>query len=254
MKEGDNRLITPITIEEITRELHKAFLIFNDYYFQGELPPTAITIQSSSHKRNAMGWCTTRPVWGDRKGKIQMYEINISAEYIDLDFFETMDTLLHEMIHLYHKVKNIQDTSRNNTYHNKNFKNKAIELGFEYASNKPDPRHGWTYARLGKKAIEQIAKFEIDRSKFIIARKGSVYFKQIQELAQQQADLAEELATEINYDEVEVVAGRETTDILERKPSSYKWQCPSCNVSVRSTKKEVNIICGECEEDFQKIR
>lgn len=246
-------MITPITIEEITRELHKAFIIFNDFYFNNELPLTAITVQSSSHQRNAMGWCTTRPVWGDREGKIQMYEINISAEYIDLDFFETMDTLLHEMIHLYHKVKNIQDTSRNNTYHNKNFRNKALELGFEYADSKPDSRYGWTYARLGKKAIEQIAKFDIDRSKFIIARKGSLYFKQVHELAQQQLALAAELEDGINYDGIEVIAGRETTDILERKPSSYKWQCPSCNVSVRSTKKEVHIICGDCDKKFLKI-
>lgn len=251
--------ITPITIEEITRELHKAFQIFNDFYFNGSLPLTAITIQSSSHQRLAMGWCTTRPVWGDRNGKIQMYEINISAEYIDMDFFETMDTLLHEMIHLYHKVHNIQDTSRNNTYHNKHFRDQALALGFEYAEMKPDPKHGWTYGRLGKTAIEQIAKFDIDQSKFVIARKGSVYFQQVTQLQQQAAiahpednnDASEN--GEIDYEEIEVTPGREVTnDIMERKPSSYKWLCPSCKISVRSTRKEVNIICGDCKETMQK--
>lgn len=250
--------ITPITIEEITRELHKAFQIFNEQYFKGELPLTAITIQSSSHQRSAMGWCTTRPVWGDRKGKIQMYEINISAEYIDMDFFETMDTLLHEMIHLFHKVNNIQDTSRNNTYHNSKFRNKAIELGFEYASNKPDSRYGWTFARLGQEAIQEISTFDIDKSKFVIARKGSQYFTQVEQL--QQLEVSNETSTdsdteerEIDYESIEQTpTGRETTDIVERRPSSYKWSCPNCKVSVRSTRKEVNIVCGNCKKTMQK--
>jgi len=241
--------ISPITIEGITRELHKAFEIFNKHYFGNTLPMTAITIQSSSHLRHAMGWCTTKPVWGDRKGKVQMYEINISAEYLDLDFFETMDTLLHEMIHLFHKVHGIKDTSRNNTYHNKHFKNKALELGFEYESNKPDPQHGWTYARLGQKAIERIAKFDIDRSKFVIARKGSAYFSQVQQLLEEQGgEIGEEM-----LDEVDVMPARETVAVMERRPSSYKWKCPTCEQSIRSTRMKVNILCGDCMETLERV-
>lgn len=243
--------MSQITIEAITHELHKAFNIFNEKYFNKELPETAITIQSSSHQRQAMGWCTTSKVWGDRAGKIQMYEINISAEYLDLDFFETMDTLLHEMIHLFHKVKGVKDTSRNNTYHNKHFRDKALELGFEYAVNKPDSQHGWTYARLGQAAIETIGKLEIDKSKFIISRRGSAYFQQVQQLQAGQDSEEETLAQvkEIDY----VPGGRETVDIMERKPSSFKWVCSSCKVSIRSTRQVVHIICGECNIQLERV-
>ena len=185
-----------------------------------------------------------------------MYEINISAEYIDMDFFETMDTLLHEMIHLYHKVNNIQDTSRNNTYHNSKFRDKALTLGFEYASDKPNPKHGWTYARLGQKAIEEIAKFDIDQSKFVIARKGSQYFKQVVQLLQQEVtgESTSDESPPLDFDNLEATpTGRETIDIMERKPSSYKWSCPNCKVSVRSTRKQVHIICGDCNNTLEKL-
>lgn len=246
--------MSQINIEAITHELHTAFNIFNEKYFNGEIPETAITIQSSSHQRSAMGWCTTKPVWGDRTGKIQMYEINISAEYLDLDFFETMDTLLHEMIHLFHRVNGIKDTSRNNTYHNKHFRDKALELGFEYASNKPDSMHGWTYARLGQAAIEEIGKLDIDKSIFIISRRGSAYFQQVQQLQLENTDGEKE---ELSAEEIESIEytplGRETVDIMERKPSSFKWVCSSCKISVRSTRQVVNIVCGDCNEPFKRV-
>lgn len=56
--------------------------------FENKLPTAAITIQSSSHHKLAMGWCTTKEVWSDKEGKIKLYEINISAEYLDYEFLK----------------------------------------------------------------------------------------------------------------------------------------------------------------------
>lgn len=40
-----------------------------------------------------MGWCTTNEVWHDKEGTIKMYEINLSAEYINISFIETIQTI-----------------------------------------------------------------------------------------------------------------------------------------------------------------
>lgn len=226
------RSVANVNIEVITQELHKAFSLFNKRYFDNKLPTTAITIQSSGHKRNTMGWCTVKPVWGDKEGRLKMYEINLSAEFLDLDFHETMDTLLHEMIHLFHKVNNIQDCSRKGTYHNKHFKNKALEIGFEYKENKPDTKHGWTYARLGQKAKNEIDKMGIDSSVFSISRRGSYYFK-----ALENGSKPEDL-------EVTSSTGREVNPV--KTQSSYKWVCDGCDLIVRTARKEANVVCGDC--------
>lgn len=228
--------IKNVYIDQITQELHKAFHLFNKHYFNNVLPTPAITIQSSGHKRNSMGWCTVVPVWGDKSGKIKMYEINLSAEFLDLDFFETMDTLLHEMVHLYHKVNGIQDCSRKGTYHNKHFKKKVLEIGFEYTNDKPDPKHGWTYARLGQKAKDEISSMGINADLFTISRRGSSYFTAIENGE--------------SPEEVQIQSARETAS--SGKPSSYKWVCPNCGLIMRSTKQEVHVICGECNQKLEK--
>ena len=89
-----------VTISQITDELHKAFHLFNAKWFDDSLPTPAITIQSNARRKQSMGWCSVKPVWGDKSGAYRLYEINLSAEFLDLDFHETMDTLLHEMVHL----------------------------------------------------------------------------------------------------------------------------------------------------------
>ena len=225
----------PITIDKVTSELYKAFDLFNQKYFGNELPITAITIQSSGHKRNSMGWCTTSEVWGDKEGKIKMYEINLTAEFLDLDFHETMDTLLHEMVHLFHMVKGIKDTSRKGTYHNKNFKNKVLEIGFEYKEDKPDSLHGWSFARIGEKVKREIDAMNINKEVFSISRKGFYYYQQIDNGS--------------SPEEIDIQSGRGTGG---SNPSTFKWVCEDCGLIMRSSKKDVNVICGDCNKTLTK--
>src|SRR5690554_5393873 len=138
-------MMQKITIEEITKELHKAYDLINKRFFNNELPVVAITIQSSGTRKLSMGWCTTKEIWGDKEGKYKMYEINLTPEFLDLNFHETMDTLMHEMVHLYNIINNVQDVSRGGTYHNKKFKEESEKRGFYYESNEPDKKYGWTY-------------------------------------------------------------------------------------------------------------
>ncbi|MGG4106727.1 SprT-like domain-containing protein [Paenibacillus lautus] len=231
-----------ITISDIVEELHKVFDLFNKAYFNEMLPPTAITIQSNGNRKLSMGWCTTKPVWGNEDGSIQMYEINLSAEFMNQDFFETMDTMLHEMVHLFHMVTGVQDTSREGIYHNKRFRDKVLELGFEYNESKPHPQYGWTFARLGAKAKEKIGGMPINREVFVLARYGYAYFKAITEGRKPQSIKgSSEASSDQNGGSIE-----------GSKPSAQKWVCPNCNVIVRSHKKELNIICGDCNQQYVK--
>jgi hypothetical protein len=213
------------SIEAMTSELHKAFALLNNRFFENQIPAPAITIQTSGHKKLSMGWCTTKEVWGDKDGKIKLYEINISAEYVDLNFVETMDTLMHEMVHLYNIVHKVQDCSRNNTYHNKNFKARAIQSGFYFPDKKPNKKYGWAFPKLTKETIEEIQKMDIDQAVFTISRRGSRYFDSLEEM--------EEATSEESGE--------------EKKKKSFKWVCPGCALIVRSTKRDIHLKCGECD-------
>ncbi|MBC1890046.1 SprT family zinc-dependent metalloprotease [Listeria booriae] len=228
--------LTPVTIESVTQELHKAFQLFNNTWFDGKLPVPAITIQSNGHKRLSMGWCSVNPVWGTKDGSQQMYEINLSAEFLADDFFEVMDTLLHEMVHLYHLVNNIQDTSRKGTYHNKKFRDKCLDIGFEYADPKPDKKHGYSFARIGQPLKDKIVAMDINAETFVIARRGFRYLRAVEDGATPE----------------EASAAGNAYGPSETTSNSIKWVCPTCNMAVRSYKKEVHILCGDCNEKFVK--
>lgn len=215
------------SIKVATDELHNAFELLNITFFNAELPNLAITIQTSG-KRKSMGWCTTKEVWGDRDGKIKLYEINIAAEFLDLDFFETMDTLLHEMVHLYNITHDIQDCSRGGNYHNKKFKAEAEKRGFYFEKDKPDKKYGWYNPKLTEETKQKISSLDIDKSAFSIARRGM------------QLHLS-------NDDTNQEEDGQEK----ERK-KSYKWVCPGCDLIVRSTKPDVSLKCMECNEELEE--
>lgn len=207
-----------MNIRAATDELHKAFSLLNKRFFNGELPEPAITIQTSG-KRLSMGWCSVNETWFDQEGKIKKYELNISAEYLNIEFLETMDTMLHEMVHLYCAINGIKDTSRNNTYHNKKFKEECLKRGFYFPDEKPDKKYGWAFPKITEETRKICEAMNIDSTAFVIARKRP------------------QLAVE---DEKE---GGE--DEKERK-KSFKWVCPGCAIIVRSTKKEIRIACADC--------
>lgn len=216
-----------ITIEKITAELHNAYNLINTEFFSGKLPIVAITIQSESRRKLTMGWCTTKEIWGDKEGKSKMYEINLTPEFLDLDFYETMDTLMHEMVHLYNIINNIQDVSRNGTYHNIKFRDKSINVGFEYKEDKPDKKYGWSFSRLSQKTKNKLDRMDIDQSVFSIARRSPGYFQQIRNGQSSEAEEA------------------------RAKQTTYKWVCPSCEGILRTTKLKMNIICGDCNCNYQ---
>lgn len=200
-------------IQTSINELHRSFTLLNDNFYDGQLEEPAILIMAKG-KRSAYGWCTTKEVWGDKAGKIKKYEIVITAEHLDRDYIEILRTLHHEMIHLYNATNGIQDCSRGGTYHNTKFKEESERRGFFYDAP-VDKKYGWTFSKLTDETIDIIRGWGIDSTAFQIAR----------------MDLTEDGSS-------------------KKKTNSYKWICPCCELTVRSTKPEINIKCGDCEEQL----
>jgi len=215
-------------IEIMTGELHKAFKIINKKFFENAIPLPAITIQSSGNRKLAMGWCTTKEIWHDKDGKTKLYEINLSAEFINISFMETMDTLMHEMVHLYNITHNIKDVSRGGTYHNKRFLERALKSGFVYEEDKPDATYGYSFVKLSERTKVLLKELDIKQEVFSLGRKT-------------QSELHD--LSEIKNDEENTKKERKT----------HRWICPSCDMILRSTKPDLNIICGNCQQQLLNV-
>ncbi|MCM1191055.1 MAG: SprT-like domain-containing protein [Lachnospiraceae bacterium] len=200
--------------------LEKIFRQLNEDKFSGELETPIITIQSTPR---AYGHITVGKVWGNAHGGMQ-YELNIGAGTLNRPIENVVSTMLHEMVHLYNLMHDIQDTSRGGTYHNKKFKDKAESVGLiiEY-----DSHIGWSVTSPSESLIDYV--LEKDWTDVLINRNESCRIS---------------------------IGGNSGSlngadDDTGRKPSSTrKYQCPRCGMSVRATK-VVRIMCVDCMELMQ---
>lgn len=193
-------------ISEATAFLENAYIVLNNQYFGGQLPPVVITVQSS---KNAYGWYTTKEIWFDDVNK-GFKEINLGAETLDRPVEFTVSTLLHEMVHHYCAVNGIKDTSRGGTYHNKRFKTECEkrDLIIDY-----DPRIGFSPTTPSKALMDFI--------------EGQGW---------QGVNLARQGVLGLSGGKG---GGR------DRSNGVRKYVCPECGISVRATK-AVNIGCLDC--------
>lgn len=140
-----------INNSSVSDYLEKMFRQLNKDKFGGELETPIITIQSTP---KAYGHITCSKIWKSVKG-VSQYELNIAAEALNRPIANVVSTLLHEMVHLYNLMYDIQDCSRGQTYHNKKFKTKAEEVGLIISF---DPRIGWSITAPGEELIQYIEK------------------------------------------------------------------------------------------------
>jgi hypothetical protein len=206
------KTIEATNVEKMTIELHKLFNHLNDTLFEGKLPVPAITIESKGNKK-AYGWCSVEAIW---KGEdVAFHEIGMASEHINRPFMETATTFLHEIVHLHNGLNGIKDTSRNYTYHNKNFKKQCEAHGMEYTvMTEPCKKNGWNKPNLTDATYSMIKSFGIDESAFKLGR--------------------------IDF----------TALPKAKKKTSWKWVCP-CGTTVRSSKPEINIACLDCGGQFE---
>ena len=197
-------------------QLEHIYNVLNVDFFESALPTPIITVQS---KPGTYGHCTTTKVW--QRKESGAYELNIAAEVLNFPIEETLDTMLHEMCHLYCRENGIKEVSRGGKYHNKKFKEIAEAHGLTCV---PCGQYGWNTTP-GDNLVEYALKkdwneIKLGRNNLPPAmRTGSTG------TAQPGADSSQ--------------------DGGKRPSSTRKYVCPCCGQSVRATKK-VNIICGDC--------
>lgn len=198
--------------------LEKIFRLLNEQYFENTLSIPVITIQSTP---NAYGHVSLTEKWevnGERKK-----ELNIGAGTLERHIENIVATMIHEMVHLYCADKNIKDTSRNYTYHNKNFKEEAEKRGLIIEHNKT---YGWTITSPSDEIIEFCIKNELEDIKLN--------------------------RMEFYIPPMTGTGTGTTTGKTKAKSSTRKYKCPCCGQSIRATK-EVNIVCGDCMENMKLV-
>lgn len=195
-------------------QLEHIYNALNTDFFDGTLPLPIITVQS---KPGTYGHCSVAKVWQRPDGST--YELNIAAEVLNYAIEETLDTMLHEMVHLYCRENGIKDVSRGGKYHNGRFKAEAERRGLTcYQAG----QYGWN-TKPGDNLIEYA--LSKDWTEIRIGRNTAQPFIRTGANGTMQPGPP-------------VSGGK-------RPSSTRKLVCPICKHSVRATKK-VNILCGDC--------
>lgn len=216
MMEGENMKQTT----KMSRAVSMIEGIYNSTnadFWGGQLPTVIITVQSSP---GSFGHSTVSRVW--RRKEDDLFELNIAAEVLDYPIEELLDTVIHEQVHIYCRVNQISECSRNGTYHNKKFKELAESHGLKCVYT--GGAYGWNTTAAENDMLLEYA-LEKGYSEMAIARKSSRPVR-IGGTAQQ---------------------GGGRLPAGEKRPSSTrKLICSGgCGQTVRATK-AVNIICGNC--------
>ena len=195
-------------------QLEHIYNSLNADFFAGELPTPIITVQS---KPGTMGHCSVSKIWQRKDDKT--YELNIAAEVLNYPIEETLDTMLHEMVHLYCRQHDIKEVSRGGKYHNKRFKAIAEEHGLTCV---PCGQYGWNTT-----PGDNLVEYALNKgwNEILLGRNT----------------LPPAMRTGATG-----TAQPGTAPGGGKRPSSTrKLICPKCSQSVRATRK-VNILCGDC--------
>lgn len=205
------------------KELQRIFKFFNDRLFDGTLQQPVILVQTNGKHKHALGWCTTKKVWSDRKNENSFYEITMCAEYLNRSIEQLVATLIHEMVHLYNLQNEIKDVSRGGTYHNKKFKEIAESKGLIISYDK---RIGWSLTQLQDSTKAMIQELKPAKDLFNLARTSPF------------------VRTDNDGED-------EDGEVTEKPKSSMrKYVCPDCGTIIRATK-DVNVLCGDCKIPFE---
>ena len=228
-----NPQVKKCNVSRLTELTEKAFDHFNVELFSNKLRRPAITIQAD-HK--TYGWVSILPVWVNGERQNAKRELNLTANYLKRGRFERWETLLHEMVHLYHmEVKGILDVTPSNGYHQKiTFAKKCEEIGMSVHERK-DGWSGTTIAPLTKAhfAVQSLSE-KINESEFEFQR-GS-YIPNESEIPK-------------------TPTGKTAPNVGKKGRGSgngsklKNWSCGCQNVSVAIA--DFSATCNKCNNEFK---
>jgi hypothetical protein len=95
-------------------------------------------------------------------GRFRLHEIVLTPIAVSAGLVKAAGVLAHELVHLVNAVADVKDTSRQNRYHNRQFRDTAVAVGL-LVPNSPDPTFGWSETTLGpelKAFVRETAKAE----------------------------------------------------------------------------------------------
>ena len=209
-------------MSRLVNQLEKMFRTLNTDLFNNTLDMPIITVTPSNR---SYAHYTPWNAWN--VGEKQRREINIASGTLNRSLEAITASLLHEMIHMYNDtVLNIQDTSRNGTYHNKEFKKACNKFGLICTKTE---KYGWSHTEADDSLIEwllnhdELRDIEICRKDFGIVTVG---------IGVHSSDGSIKITT-------------------TNKGNSIRYICPCCHTIVRATK-NVNIVCGDCLQTMIK--
>lgn len=242
-----NKPLTPTT--ESYAELQKAYSHFNSSLFNDELPECLLTLQ---RQKNVYGYFSKQRFFNDEGRYVDEIAMNPSF-FLICPFTEIMQTLVHEMCHLwqFHFGK----PGRGN-YHNKEWANKMESLGLmpsstgQYGGKKTGDRMN-DYPIVDGLFLSEVEK--LASNDFLISWKDrypdktmiikTMGLKPNQPLTEKEAKTLEAYGVSS--------LGTLFFD-TSNNSNRIKFNCPSCNSNAWG-KPSLNLICGDCSCSFVAI-
>lgn len=208
-------------MSRLVNQLEKMFRTLNTDLFNNELEMPIITVTPSS---KSYAHYTPWDAW--QAGDTQKREINIASGTLNRPLEAICASLLHEMVHMYNDtILNIQDTSRNGTYHNKAFAAACKNHGLICTKTE---KYGWAHTIPSDDLIMWV--LEHDEFRDIEMCRNDIGYMSIG-VGAHSACGGVQIITTVN------------------KSNSRRYICPCCHTIVRATR-TVNIICGDCMQSM----
>ena len=109
---------------QVISQFEEIFTALNIKYFNGELKKAIITVGTNSRIQVAQKF-VNRSI----SGNTTSFGIELNANQLNKPIEETVGKILHEMVHEYCLENSIKDTSNNDVYHNRRFREQAEAHG-----------------------------------------------------------------------------------------------------------------------------
>ncbi|NRA71970.1 MAG: SprT-like domain-containing protein [Gammaproteobacteria bacterium] len=224
-------------------ELEEAYDTFNRELFEDSLPHCMITLQ---RKNRTYGYFSSNRFVHSNGTKTDEIAMN-PAYFAVISFQEIMQTLVHEMSHLWQF--HFANPGRR-SYHNKEWGNKMEQIGLMPSS---------TGKVGGSKTGDQMMDYVIEGGKFektlngLISKQLTISWfdshpptQAIKQLIKDNGiNQVKETLSHLNIEVIE-------TDNLEAifqplKPTRVKFTCPGCQVNAWG-KPSLYLMCGNCDK------
>lgn len=193
------------TMPQLTMALQVMYTRYNAHCFGGSLPTDCVISLEPAGKKKALGWFTTAETWEIQNEK--KYGIVIASDHLDRPPLDILGTLVHEMVHLHNHLDGIEDCSRSGQYHNTKFKSAAEAAGLAVEKMQG---FGWAKTWIGI----DLEHWTLDNCVF----------------------------SEINMKQLVYLNGPKK-DKNGKKSGFYKYTCPICGKTARTTT-DLLLVCG----------